>query len=70
MKTSPLTACPIRGNQPQRIFEEFMDGEASGGRIKASGYFEHPNVRNAYLNCIWEGLTGPGRPFIPHMPGI
>jgi hypothetical protein len=43
--------------EAQRIFEEFMDGAVSSGRIKAPGYFEHPNVRNACLNCVWKGLT-------------
>jgi hypothetical protein len=56
MRTSPVTTCPHTGKlapaEIQRIFEEFMDGEVSSGRIKALGYFEHLNVRNAYFNCV------------------
>jgi lambda family phage portal protein len=39
----------------QPIYEAWMDEAVARGRIAASGYFEDPAIRAAYLRCEWIG---------------
>jgi lambda family phage portal protein len=49
----------IGGEFCQQVFERWLDYEVATGRIKATGYFEDPLKRFAYLRTAWIG-DSPG----------